>query len=266
MPSLTATRRTPASLAAEVPRVDWARLGPSFMAAWGVPDGRWEPEHLTVYGRSGSGKTHFVTTVLADRVRLRNAHVVGVITKRSDSTVSALHWPIIDQWPPGYGQKAVFFWPKTKGLSPVHRVPQRAKIRALMDALWRPDSNIIVYWDEVTYIEQVLRLGPELQTFYREGRSHGITNVAAMQRPSNVSRLVHSEAGWTVVFPPKDMDDRKRIAEVLGDRALYMAVLPTLGPHEFVIKHERTGQAYISQLPDPRRLPRSVRAGGHRSA
>lgn len=235
----------------EIERVSWAELGPSFFASWGRPAGRFEPEHLTVYGPSGSGKTYFVAYALAERARLRGSHVTVVATKKTDSTLTRMGWPVIDDWPPGYGQTCVIYWAKAKGISAAHRIPQRAKVKTLMDALWRPGANMVVYWDELTYIEKMLRLQPEIETYYREGRTQGITNVASMQRPSGVSRLAHSEAGWTVAFRPKDADDRDRVAEVLGDRAYFRGVLHGLNRdrHEFVIRHERTGEAYISHLP-----------------
>lgn len=245
------TRRTRPPLDDLIPRVPWDDLEPSFMESWGLPHGRFEPEHLTVYGPTGSGKTHFVAYVLATRAALRRSHIVVVATKRADATLTRLRWPILTTWPPGYGQHQVIFWAKASGISAATRLAQRAKVRALLDALWRPKANIIVYFDELPYIEGMLRLKPEVETFYREGRSHGITLVASMQRPTAVSRLAHSETGWTVAFKPKDADDRRRVAEVFGDRALYTQVLQSLrrDRHEFVIKHELTGNAYISHLP-----------------
>lgn len=235
----------------EIERVDWRELGPEFYQTWGRPGGRVEPEHLTVYGKSGGGKTRWVTEVMAQRAALRGSHVVIVATKKTDGTISALHWPVITTWPPNYGQTCVVYWAKAKGLSAVHRVPQRRKVRELMDALWVENSNVIVYWDELTYIEQMLRLGPEVSNFYREGRTLGITNVASMQRPSGVSRYAHSEPGWTVAFKPKDVDDRDRVAEVLGDRARFRLALNQLDPmeYEFLIRHDRSGRTYVSHLP-----------------
>jgi hypothetical protein len=225
------------------------------MAEWGRnPNGEFDPEHLTVYGKSGGGKSYFVRYVLKQRAAARGSHVVAVVTKRADRTMSGMGWPIIERWPPEFGQDQVIFWARAKGLSPEHLVPQRKAVRELMDSLWVPDSNTIVYWDELTYLETDLRLKRELATYYREGRTNGITNVASMQRPAFVSRLAHSEAGWTVAFPPKDADDRDRVAEVLGDRNRFKTVLDDLDRmrYEFVIRHDRTGEAYISHLPRPR--------------
>lgn len=258
---MTSPRSTPRTPVAEVERVPWAELGPAFLTSWGRPGGRFDPEHLTVYGKTGSGKSYFMGYVLRERARLRGSHIVIVATKKADSTLSGLGWPVIDTWPPGYGEKQVIYWAKAKGISAPARIPQRAKVKRLMDALWVPNSNIIVYWDELTYLEQMLKLKPEIETYYREGRTHGITNAASMQRPSNVTRLAHSEAGWTVAFPPKDADDRDRVAEVLGDRNRFREVLNGLdrSRHEFVIRHDLTGEAYISHLPRPPRKRTAVR-------
>ncbi len=267
MSSPRGTPLTPDELG--VARVRWVEdgFGKAFIEAWGRPNGRYEPEHLTVYGKSGGGKSYFVGYVLKERARARGSHVVIVATKKTDRTLSALGWPIIDTWPPGYKENQVIYWAKAKGISREHRVPQRIKVKRLMDALWVKESNVIVYWDELTYLEVDLQLKTELATYYREGRALGITNVASMQRPAGVTRLAHSEAGWTVAFPPKDVDDRDRVAEVLGDRRRFAAVLDSLDrtKHEFLIRHDLTGEAYITHLPRPRRTVSRSRTQGVRS-
>lgn len=254
----TPRRRSRLPSPPEIERVPWEILGPDFIREWGWPNGRYDPEHLTVYGKTGSGKSYFVTHVLAERARARGSHTVIVATKKADRTLTALGWPVresLDTWPPAYKEHQIIYWARQKGLSVVHRRPQREKVKALMDLLWKKDANIVVYWDELTYVERDLGLKTELETYYREGRANGITNIASMQRPSNVTRLAHSEAGWTVAFAPKDADDRKRVAEVLGDRARFQVVLDGLDRtrHEFLIRHDLTGEAYISHLPRPGR-------------
>jgi len=257
MTSPTGIRPTPGDLGVE--RVRWVEdgFGDAFIQAWGRPNGRYDPEHLTVYGKSGGGKSYFIGYVVKERARLRGSHVVYVATKRTDRTIAGMGWPIVNSWPPGYGENQVIYWARAKGISAQHRAPQRLKVKRLMDALWVPESNIIVVWDELAYIEMMLQLKPEIETYYREGRALGITNVAGMQRPSGVTRLSHSESGWSVAFPPKDADDRDRVAEVFGDRKRFAAVMDTLDRtrHEFLIRHDLTGEAYISSLPSPRARP-----------
>lgn len=192
------------------------------------------------------------------RAKVRKSHTVFVATKKADRTIMRLHnrygWPIVSDWPPGYGENQVIYWARG-GLEPEQKAKQRAKVRKLMEELWKANSNTVVVWDELTYVQTDLRLGTQLETYYREGRSNGLTNVALMQRPSKVTRLSHSEAGWTVAFPPKDQDDRKRVAEVLGDRARFSLALDALdrNKHEFLIRHDRSGEVYATHLPGPGR-------------
>lgn len=246
-----------------VDRVPWSQLEPSFMDSWGWPNGKWEPEHLTVYGKSGGGKTHFVRYILKRRAQLRQSYIVVIATKRDDKVIRGFGWPTLDKWPPNYGDNQVIFWARAKGLDAKHIGPQREKVRQLLNDLWVPESNVVVYWDELPYFEEVLGLRTQVRNYYREGRALGITNVAAMQRPAGVTRFAHSEAGWTVAFPPKDQDDRKRVAEVLGNRNRFGLVLDDLDrtQYEFLLFHDLTGEAYISCLPKsriPKTAPRQV--------
>ena len=253
----TTTRRTPALLPAEygVERYPWAEVGPEFIVAWGRPNGRWDPEHMTVYGKSGGGKSHFVCYVCKQRALIRASDIVMLSTKRQDKTMTSMGWPLIRSWPPGYGENQVILRIPAKGIDPEHLIPQRKRVRDFMNAIWVPDSNLVVVWDELTYLEQDLGLKRQLAMFYREGRGNGITNIATMQRPSGVTRLAHSEAGWTVAFPPKDVDDRDRVAEVLGDKQRFRIILDGLDRtrHEFLMRHDLTGVTFISHLPAPGR-------------
>lgn len=252
-----ATPRTPVLLTPPshgVERVAWDELGPEFIRTWGYPRGVFEPEHLTVYGKTRSGKTYFITYILRLRAAVRGSPVVVVATKKTDATLLATGWKVHDSYPFPYGQPQGIFWAKSKGLSAEHRLEQRNKVRKLLDDIWVPHSNTIVYFDELPYIENMLGLKPQVETFYREGAGNGITCVSGMQRPARVSREAHSETAWTVAFPTKDADDRTRVAEVFGDRKRFVLVLADLDrrKREFVIKSELTGETYISHLPGPR--------------
>ena len=233
--------------------VPWDQLGPEFFAAWGRPRGKVEQEHVTIYGPSGSGKTHAQTYLLTERARLRGTHAVIIATKRADSTLTSAGWPVIDDWPPDYNQNQVIWWARA-GLSDEQKAEQKRRVKYMLHTLWQPEANKIVAWDELPYICGDLGCNSEVGTFYREGRGNGICNVACLQRPSGVTRYVHSENGWTLAFRPKDADDRKRVAEVLGDRAYFQWVLANLNRerYECVIKHELTGQVYITSLPGKR--------------
>lgn len=215
------------------------------------------PEHLSIYGPSGSGKSYFMAYVATERARLRGTHAVMIATKRADRTLTDAGWPVIDSWPPSYGQNQVIYWARG-GLSDEQQDQQRVRLRRIMSALWTPEANKLVCWDELPYVCADLGLRRPVTTYYREGRGLGITNVAVMQRPTDVPRYVHSECGWTVAFAPKDQDDRERVAEVFGNRRFYVDVLEQLDRerHEFLMRRELTGETFISALPATRpRLP-----------
>lgn len=236
------------------PVVDWeTEAGPEFFASWGRPRGKAMPEHVTIYGPSGCGKTYCQTFILTERARLRGTHAVVIATKKTDATLTSAGWPVIDDWPPDYGQNQVIWWAHG-GLSTAAKQEQQARVRHMMNTLWVPDANKIIAWDELPYVCGDLGLNSEIGTFYREGRANGITNCACLQRPAGVNRAVHSENGWTIAFRPKDADDRIRVAEVLGDRAYYQWVLDNLDRerYQFVLKRELTGEVIITSLPSRR--------------
>lgn len=246
-------------------RVPWSVLGPHMLREWGYPrrpGGRRkrEPQHLEVLGQTGSGKSYFILYLLQQRATARGSHVVVLATKPDDGTLTATGWPIIESWPPEYGKHWVIYWPQSKGISREGRAQQREKVLELLNKLWKKNSNIIIYFDEIAYISKDLGLMVETEKYYRESRALGITIVAATQRPQGVTRYMHSESAWTVCFAPKDEEDAERMAQVLGGKRTYMPILQTLdrSNYEFLIVENSTGKRYISWIdrPLPRRKPR----------
>lgn len=254
MNGLLSTRRTPALVTRPshgVQRVSWEELGPEFIRTWGYPRGKFEPEHLTVYGKTRSGKTYLVIHLLQWRAHVRGSHCVVLVTKKSDALLSGLGWPVRDSYPFPYGTNQGIVWIRDKGLTDESRKEQGRRVERLLGQLWRPNSNVVLYVDELPYVENSLGHRRIIETYYREGAGNGITVVSGMQRPARVSREAHSEASWTAAFRPKDADDRDRVAEVFGDRARYRIVLEDLDRHkrEFLLHHDLTGESYITALP-----------------
>lgn len=237
-------------------RVSWDELGPDFYAAWGFPNGRWMPEHLEILGPTGSGKSYFLKTILAERARLRGSHIVIIATKPADATIKSLNWPVVTSWPPSKGWRdrrktaQVIFWAKAGGLSKEGRARQREAIADLLSQLWKPDSNIIVVFDEIAYVQHELDMKTTLETYLREGRTMGITVVAGTQRPQGITRYMHSESSWSVFFAPKDEEDAERMAQVAGNKLYYRRVLAELNRknHEFLLVHNLSGECAISAI------------------
>lgn len=242
----------------DVPRAPWSELADDFTREWGRPGGRTDPEHLEVLGPSGCGKSYFTSRILADRARRRETHIVFIATKPADRTILALGWPIVSDWRGVQRHPQCIFWPRTAALGARRKAYQEAKIRELLDRLWHPDSNTVVVFDEIAYVQ---KLSPELadiiDMYLREARSSGITLVMGKQRPQGVTREMHAETRWVVSFKPSDRNDAERTAELFGSKREWVPILESLNldDHEFLIQNRRTGVTYISWIDQPVRPP-----------
>ncbi|MFJ8719750.1 hypothetical protein ACIRD9_42565 [Streptomyces violaceus] len=244
-------------------RVPWEMLSVDFIEAWGRPNGSFQPEHVEVLGPTGSGKSYWEKWVLQERVRLRRSAVVILLTKPADKTLATLDWPVITKWPPSQWNdknRQVIFHAKSTGLGKASRARQAEQVEQLLDGIWHPDANVVLAVDEIAYVEQELGLRTHMTTFFREGRTLGITIMASTQRPAGVSRAVHSETAWVVCFAPKDEDDAERMAQILGEKRHYRDVLMDLDreKREFVLVHNLTREAYISHIPDLRKRKKTA--------
>lgn len=230
--------------------VPWDELCPGFLASWGWPGGRWEPEHLGIYGPTGSGKSLFMMTIITERSKASGAHAVVLATKPADKTMTGFTkdgWKIRRTWPPDYGEDRVVYWPPGASMAG-GLVKQRKAIQDFLISLWKPKSNIILAFDEIAYVEIELGLKRMIEQYWREARSIGVTLCATTQRPRHVSRQMHSQSTWSISFRPDDEDDAKRVAEILGSRREYTPLLLELEPYQFVMVRRRTREAYISRI------------------
>ncbi len=238
-----------------VERVPWSVVGPEFVAKWGRFDPKDpQPEHLELLGQNGSGKTFWLTQVNAEMIRRRNSSIIFVATKKADKTISAMGFPIAETWREAQKHDQVLFWPRTGKTGAARKTYQASRIQELLDNLWQEDANTIVEFDEFAYVEALSRdLRDTLQMYLREGRSHNITVVLGKQRAQGIQRDAHSETRVTVAFKVKDLDDRIRLAELLGNRKELLPVIDSLDleKHEFLFKHDLSDSLLISWIDKP---------------
>jgi hypothetical protein len=60
-----------------------------------------------------------------------------------------------------------------------------------------------------------------------------------------------SEPSWVFIFPPDDLDDLKRVAELTGRKEDVLAVAERLGGHECaVVRRQRDGRRalYVTRV------------------
>lgn len=230
----------------DIPFVPWTEMKNEFISVWGWPNRKFQPEHVAILGPTGSGKSLLATEIVKARVSLRNSSTIIVATKPGDKTMK-MGWPIIKKWPPPFGKNQVIFWPDSPKPDE-SAVMQREQIMEMLKDLWQKDSNTVILWDEIAYIEQELNLKTTITRYWREARALGITMVATTQRPRYVSRYMHSESVWGIAFRFSDEDDARRTAEILGSRKDYTDQILALKRHEFLIVYKTLGQAYRSRI------------------
>jgi hypothetical protein len=242
-------------------RVPWSVLAPDFMDAWaGVPRGR--REHLEIVGPTGSGKSHLMLTVLQDKYRFDTGRVrdrkqipgaILAVTKADDDVFAKLGWPVVHD-AADIRDTHVVVWPKAGRRTGFdRRAFHEAKLRTLLDKTWQPNNTVLAF-DEVGYVESLSGdLRATIQHYWREGRSMGIQVIGMKQRPQGALRDMHSETFWTAAFAPNDRSDLERFAELFGHRRDWMPVFDQLDPerHEFILRHSRSKEAYISWVDVP---------------
>lgn len=244
-----------------IPRVPWSQLAQEFAETWGRADPRNpQPEHVEVIGQNGSGKTLWTCKAVQERMIVRHTPCVLLQSKPADDTIMRLGWPVITNGDVRRVRKErwCIYWPQTNATGRARKAYQADKFRDLLDSLWRPNSNIIVVFDDVGYIQGLVTtdnepLNPIIEMYLREGRSSGITDVLVKQRPQGARREMHSETPWTVAFAPKDEDDLDRWAQLMGNRKMWRPIFASLdnSKHEFVIRNSNTGMAVISWVDTP---------------
>lgn len=233
-------------------------------------DSHEQGEHVAIVGPTGSGKTlvglELCKLVGSRRGREGRPSAVTVLQyKPRDDTLRLIlpeeQWPIIKNWPPGYGEEHCVVWPRpTKASEAATR--QRAVFLPLLDEMYM-EGGQTVYIPEAAHFERPynkggrnsgLGMGATMQEFWSAARSLKLTVIADTQRPREVTRLMWSEPSWLIIFRLNDDEDVKRVAELSGDRLGVWAAHQRLGGYEFIcVKRQRAAEheLYVSRADAP---------------
>lgn len=244
--------------------VPWSLLGEDYVRSWGRDGrGRMRAEHKEITGQSGSGKSYLLATALQLRARLYDSAEIAIVTKQDDDSIPLLGWPETSDFGELRRYRQAVFWPRTDLKGEDRERYHEGMLYDLLSRLWVKDANTVIAFDEIGYVESLSsRLKKFIRMMWREARGNGISIVAMKQRPIGVVRDQHSESRWKAVFPPADMGDMERFAELLGRVRDWAPVLESLDQeaHQFVLRNSFTKEAYISWIDVPlRALPSQQR-------
>jgi len=238
----------PALAGEAVPFVEWGAFLPEFITAW--PENA-HAEHVSIVGPTGQGKTTLALAMLEARAKARGSAVVVLATKPRDATLRALGWPVVKEWPPGYGKEQVIFWPPYGDVRTVHQRQARAFAPMLADVF--SDGRWVVYFDEASYFATELGLKTVMRRYWQQGRSQRLIVVAGTQRPVDVPRPMWSECSWLVAFRTGDDEELRRVGQIGGTSSkVILEAMRALRPHEFLVCETRTGKMVRSMMPKPK--------------
>lgn len=198
---MAALTDTPATAS---PEVEWSRFLPWFLSQWD------QGQHITMVGTTGSGKT-----TLAKQLLPRRSFVAIFGVKGRDETLDEFldqGYVHLKRWN-GDVSDHVVLWPDLTG--PEAMEHQRDVFRQAMGAIYRAGAWCL-FLDEVVYLSETLRMERELKFLLNQGRSSGISIVAATQRPAFIPLAFYDQPTHYFFWRDTDARNIKRIGELTG--------------------------------------------------
>ncbi len=216
--------------------------------SWEDFHNRWKwkhGEHITLVGHTGSGKSTLALSLLQHR-----KPAVFLATKPHDDTMDKLlnvKWKTSRTWPPPPGQKQVVLHPrigKIEDMDHQKQVMEQALGNIYTKGGWT------VYADEVRYLTDQLKMSKYFELLWLQGRSLGISLMAATQRPFWVPLEAWSQSTHLFLWRENDKRNLERLGEIGGvDTAQVRQIVPRLGLYSTLYVNTRTGALVVTRPP-----------------
>jgi hypothetical protein len=209
-------------------------------------------QHVTILGKTGSGKTYLSFQLLRYSTSKELPGVVLVMKPR-DATVDrwakTLRYRRVAHWPPPIIRRKVdkppgwILWPPLGDFDRddiVLRTEfERCFRESYTQAARRNGEPRAIFVDELVGVARELRLEPAVNRLYMRGRSLGVGLWAATQRPFNAPLLAYQAPEHLFIAAEPDARNRQRLGEIGGfdSDVLDRIVDPesrVLGRHEFL--------------------------------
>jgi hypothetical protein len=214
-------------------------------------------EHVSLIGSTGKGKT----TLGLELLRFRRAVCIWS-SKPTDSTVDqyvsrARFWQattperpyrLIHKWPGPAGEYRLVLRPKPPSFDS-GRAVRRAEFHACISQVMSPGGgNWCLFVDDAYYLCEMLRMSDDLEEAWTMGRSHGVSIMAATQRPANIPLLAY-QATHLFLWKENDQRNLKRLSEIsVADTRLVENTVQRLSDYQALYVNTATGRMVVTQV------------------
>lgn len=183
----------------------------------------WKPgQHMALIGPTGQGKSTFAVPVIGLR-----RYVLAMDPKGGDDTLAASGFTRISSWPPpgriwqdiAEGKPARLIL-GAKGAGPDELAPEFN--RALSDVLAQGGWTCYIDEFQIAADRRMMDVGTQAEKLLISARFKKVSVVTAFQAPSWVPTAGTRQASWIAIWPTKDEDCIKTIAQKAGRPKLQM--------------------------------------------
>lgn len=106
-----------------------------------------------------------------------------------------------------------------------------------------------IYLDEARYICDTLRLAPDCEILWQQGRTLGVTMVVGTQRPVRIPLAAYDQATHLFFFRENDDRNLKTLGGLGGvDNRVIRDTVATLGFHDALYLNTATGELAITKV------------------
>lgn len=190
-------------------------------------------ERAFFVGHTGSGKTYLAAKLL-DEIAPPGLPVVVIDPKHMFQTNAGSSWEVRDDLPRRW-EARIRHPKKPRHLRVIIRpgfledMRHHETLNSVYERIFNA-GKCLVYLDEIQALCYNSRASAALARLVQMGRQPRISVWGSTLRPSGIPRMFLSESDHLFVFRLRDLDDRKRMSEVIGP---WGETTPGPGEHDF---------------------------------
>jgi hypothetical protein len=180
----------------------------------------WQPgQHVALIGPTGEGKSTFAVGILADR-----KWVLALDPKGGDKTLSESGFQAIYAWPPSSRTRDEIADGKPARLIVSGSVRTDADLAKLVDLMKKTTAGVraeggwTLYADEFQLLadRRMYGLDKQIEALLVAARARGTSVVTSFQAPAWVPKAATRQATFCVIWPTRDVDMIKTVAQSMG--------------------------------------------------